>query len=367
MAVLGVSSISPCLPKIAGEFEITAKDASLVIAVFTLPGVLFMPFLGFLADRWGRKKVVIPSLLLFALAGTACAFIRDFNGLLQIRFIQGIGAAPLGMVNLTLIGDLYTGKSRIRVMGLNAAILSLGTALYPLLGGMIAVDGWRHAFLLSLLAVPAALFALFYLKSTGSQSPRKFDLYFWNLLKSLRNVKRIGLFFSINMVFILIYGLCLTVFPFYMRDVFRASPAMIGLCLTILSLGTVVSAWWLSRLAAVFSEKRLIYLSFVCYLAVCILFPFMPSLWMVIGLTVVMGFANGLSVPTIQGLLTESSPAEHRGAIMSFNGMFLRLGQTLGPFLMGLVYTSGGMTAAFLIGCLVCLFTIFVIRYTVKG
>jgi MFS transporter, ACDE family, multidrug resistance protein len=54
------------------------------------------PLLGVLSDRYGRKKILVPALLLFGLAGGACAFARNFDVLLVFRFFQGMGAAALG-------------------------------------------------------------------------------------------------------------------------------------------------------------------------------------------------------------------------------------------------------------------------------
>jgi len=135
MAVLGVSSISPAFTSVSQRFNISETSVGLLITVFTLPGVFLTPVFGVLADRWGRKKVLVPSLFLFAIAGGACAFAPNFNILLLFRFFQGIGAASLGSLNQTLIGDIYTGKERAAAMGYNASVLSIGTASYPVLGG----------------------------------------------------------------------------------------------------------------------------------------------------------------------------------------------------------------------------------------
>src|SRR3712207_7363843 len=70
------------------------------------------PLLGVLSDRYGRKKILVPALILFGLAGGACAFARSFELLLALRFFQGMGAAALGTLNVTVIGDIYEGRER---------------------------------------------------------------------------------------------------------------------------------------------------------------------------------------------------------------------------------------------------------------
>jgi MFS transporter, ACDE family, multidrug resistance protein len=102
MAVLGVSSITPTFPVIIEEFNISPQLIGMLITVFTLPGIVITPLLGILAVRFGRKRILIPSMLLFGMAGAACALARDYNLLLFLRFLQGIGAASRGSLNVDL-------------------------------------------------------------------------------------------------------------------------------------------------------------------------------------------------------------------------------------------------------------------------
>ena len=109
MAVLGVSSITPAFPTIIQELGVTSLGIGLLITVFTFPGGILTPVLGVFADRYGRKRVLVPSLFLFGIAGGACVLAQDFTILLILRFFKGVGAASLGALNVTIIGDLYDG------------------------------------------------------------------------------------------------------------------------------------------------------------------------------------------------------------------------------------------------------------------
>ncbi len=140
-AVLGVSSVTPVFPTMQKALGITPQATGLLVTVFTLPGVVAAPLLGILSDRVGRKRILVPSLLLFAAAGAAIPLAPSFTGMLALRFVQGLGAAALGSLNVTIIGDLYSGQRTTAAMGYNAGVLSLGTALYPSLGGGLAALG----------------------------------------------------------------------------------------------------------------------------------------------------------------------------------------------------------------------------------
>jgi ACDE family multidrug resistance protein len=131
MAVLGVSSVTPAFPRIRDALGVTSTEVGLLITIFTLPGIFLTPVLGVLSDRHGRKKILTPALLLFGVAGGACVFARNFELLVLLRFLQGMGAAALGTLNVTIIGDIYSGRERSAAMGYNSSVLSIGTASYP--------------------------------------------------------------------------------------------------------------------------------------------------------------------------------------------------------------------------------------------
>jgi MFS family permease len=94
-----------------------------------------------LSDHHGRRKIRVPALLLFGAAGGACVFARGFQHLLALRAFQGVGAAALGALNLTVIGDTYGVRERPSALGPNPRVLSVGTASYPAGGGALASFG----------------------------------------------------------------------------------------------------------------------------------------------------------------------------------------------------------------------------------
>ena len=264
-AVLGVSSITPAFPKIMHELGISGSQVGLLITFFTLPGVILAPFLGILADRFGRKRVLLPSLFLFAVAGTACTFARDFNLLLALRAFQGIGGAGLGSLNITIIGDMYSGRQQAEAMGLNASVLSIGTASYPTIGGALALLGWYYPFALSIVAVPIGILVLTSLKNPeleDSQGLREYLVGTWGHLKDIRII---GLFATGTLTFVILYGAYLTYFTLLLGESFGASPFIIGLIMSSMSLTTAAISSQLGRINKWLSLGSIIKVAFVIY------------------------------------------------------------------------------------------------------
>jgi ACDE family multidrug resistance protein len=350
MAVLGVASITPAFPKIEKVLNISEQQVGLLITVFTLPGVILTPVLGVLADRFGRKQILIPSLIFFGIAGTSCFFTRHFDLLLIFRLVQGIGAASLGSLNVTLIGDFFEGRNRTAAMGYNASILSIGTASYPAIGGALATIGWYFPFLLPSLAVPIALVALYSLKTPMPANNQNLKEYLVKAWKGIKDKRVIGIFIASLFTFIILYGAYLTFLPFLLDSDFSASPLIIGLFMSVMSLTTAVTSSQLGRLSGKFSQQILLKAAFVIYALALIIIPLTPHLLLMIIPLVFFGIAHGLNIPSLQTMLTNLAPVENRAAFMSLNGMVLRLGQTLGPLIMGFVFGLSGIAGVYYAG-----------------
>lgn len=106
---LGNNIASPALPAMASALNMTDASVGLVITAYTLPTVVMVPVVGVLADIYGRRPIVLPSLLLFGTAGTAISFANTFEMILVLRELQGVAAAGIPSLTVTLIGDIYVG------------------------------------------------------------------------------------------------------------------------------------------------------------------------------------------------------------------------------------------------------------------
>ncbi|MDZ8183395.1 MAG: MFS transporter [Nostoc sp. ChiSLP02] len=363
IAVIGVSSVTPAFPKLVKELNINPQNLGLLITFFTLPSLFLGPVIGILADRWGRKRIMVPALFLFGIAGTACALARDFNLLLLFRLLQGIGAAPLLSLSITLIGDLYIGDRRTEAMGYSASISSVGTSTYPIIGGALAAMGWYYPFMLPILAIPLGFLVLFGLKNPEPQGDRNLKDYLRNALKVLKNRQLFGLFLASAANFVFLYGAYVTYLPQLINDTFKAPSTIIGLLLSSVSISITIVSSQLGRLARRFRATNLISASYVLYGLAMLIIPFVPNLWLLLVPSIIFGIGLGIGFPTIQTLLADLAPREYLATIISVNGTFFGLGQTLGPLLMGYAFGFGGIHSVYHAATGFAVLIFFVFRY----
>lgn len=361
--ILGVSSITPAFPEIARAFDISADRVALLITVFTLPGIFLSPVFGVVADRVGRKAVVVPSLFLFGVAGFGCAFTTDFNTLLILRFFQGVGAASMGSLNATMIGDLFRGNDRFTAMGYNSAVLSFGATIYPAIGGALALLGWYFPFYLPIVAIPIGFLVWFKLDTIPVQAKTSMKSYFGNLYKLSKTPEVFSLLLASLVSFMLLYGPILSFIPFYMVDSFGSSTAIIGIVISCMAFTNGIASSSLGFLANRFEPYKILTFSYIIYALAFLLIP-VPNSAALLSLPVLLyGLGQGINIPNFLSQLTEAAAADTRAALLSLNGTVLRLGQTVGPSLMAIVFAYKGYEAVFYSAGLLALLMFFVLLF----
>ncbi len=336
--------------------EISVREVAMLVTAFTFPGIFLSPLFGILADRFGRKAVVVPSLFLFGGAGFACAFAPNFEFLIIMRLLQGTGASSLGALNATMISDLFKGNDRITAMGYNSGVLSMGATVYPAIGGGLALFGWHYPFLLPLLAIPVGFLVLFKLDIRQPLNGNSLKKYFSDLGVALRQPRLVSLFLASILSFILLYGPVLTYLPFLIESRFGGDSLVIGILISCVAITNGLSSGFLGKLALRFGERTLLKLSYLLYTLAFLMISNVAYLWLLAVPILIYGLGQGTNLPNILNQISREAPEQIRGAVLAINGMVLRTGQTLGPVIVGVIYTHFDFEGVYLISAGIAIF-----------
>lgn len=342
LAPLGVPLVSPALPVVRDAFGLTDAQASLLITSYFLVGIVLSPFIGALADRIGRRRVLVGSLLVFGLAGGIIALAPSYGVVLAIRVVQGTAAAGIFVSTVTIIGDAFEGVQRNAVLGVNNAVLSAGAAAYPLVGGVLAAIAWNAPFLAYLAALPVAVVAAVVLEETPSSRTVRGRAYLRGAVAALAGSRALVYYGAAFLTELLLFGTVFTALPFLLSESFGLTPVGIGLVVTAAELSSVVVSTQNGRLAGFLSNGQLVTAGFACY-GVGLLVAWLAETSLVVGAgVVVVGAGLGLSMPTVDAAISDLVTGEYRAGALSLRNSVTFLGRATGPVLFaGLAITTG--------------------------
>ena len=177
MAFLDGSVVNVALPAMQRSLQAGAAETQWLVNAYLLMLGAFVLIGGVLGDRFGRRRVFLTGVVLFALASLLCAVAPDARLLIAARALQGLAAALLTPASLALIGSVFAPEERGRAFGLWAGFGALAGALGPVVGGWLVDNAsWRAIFLLNLpLAAATVALALAAIPESRDPKPRRLD------------------------------------------------------------------------------------------------------------------------------------------------------------------------------------------------
>ncbi len=354
MTVCGILTntlLTANIPDILDEFNQPDSRAGFLVAVAPLPGIVLAPIMGVLADRYGRRRVLIPCLFIFGLMGFATALAPSFELLIAARFFQGVGASGLINIAVVILGDHWTGADRTKVIGQNSAVLTLCLALVPSISGAIAeATSWRVSLAFAGVGIPVGV-AVWHLLP---ESHVPFDRSLVDQLRGARQaidqpIVRVVIITGF-LLFVVIFGVFLTALPLHLEREFNLGPRDRGLVLSVPAIGATIVALNLGRLRARLGMRRVLVAAAALISLAALGVAIGPSLIIVIAASIVYGLGDGTCIPSLQDAATSAAPPEQRAAVMAAWVSAVRMGQTVGPLGAALIYGLYSTSVAMIVG-----------------
>jgi MFS transporter, ACDE family, multidrug resistance protein len=344
---LGNSMLIPVLPTIEKQLHITSFQTSLLITMYSVVAIIFIPIAGYMSDRIGRKKVIIPSLLLAAIGGLISGWAswkmnEPYAMMVVGRMLQGLGAAGAFPIVLPLVGDLFPDDSEASsCLGTIETANTFGKVLSPILGAMFASIVWFLPFFaFPLFCVISLAMMLFCVKSPSKQDhPLPFRQF-------LRNVKMIFqregrwlyAIFAIGGLLMLVLFAFLFFLSNRLED-YGIDGIKKGWVLAI-PLGALCAASFMTGKKIGENKtlmKWIIAAGGMLAGAAIIVIKFFPSLWWMVALFSLAGIGIGVMLPCLDALITEGIEKKERGTVTSFYSSLRFIGVAMGPPLAALL------------------------------
>jgi MFS family permease len=324
----------------------------LVLTITSLAIAVGAPFAGYLADRFGRRPVLLGGLALFAAAGTAGLVVQSLGGLLATRAALGLAVGAVMTSVTALLTDWTTGARRAAYLGYQQAAASLGGVVLLPVAGLLAGFSWRAPFWLYATAVPVAVLVLMAVRDAvpdgapearpGSGSIAGTDTGADDARRGLRVAGLYGLAVVATAVFFM----APTQLPFLLGDLV-AGPRVVGVAIAGSTLTGMVGALAFPALRRRLSSTAITLASLGALGAGWLIVGRADGVGLVLAGLLAGGFGVGLAVPNLTLRLGDLAPAGRRGRLLAglVTGIFL--GQFVSPIAAGPLVAATGLSGAF--------------------
>ncbi|MFP4979160.1 MFS transporter [Paenibacillus sp. CN-4] len=343
----GIGLIIPIMPEFMNSLGITGSIVGLLVAAFSLTQFLFSPLAGRLADKLGRKRMIVSGMIVFTLSEVLFGIANEPLMLFLARLLGGASAAMIMPAVMAYAADMTTQDERAAGMGYINAAITTGFVIGPGIGGYIAEFGIRVPFfsagaaglvaaVVTLLVLRESLPAKAASNETFAQEPKEQVGFLNQLMRSYRE----PYFISLIIVFVMSFGLANfeTVFGLFVDHKFGFTPKDIAFIITFGSIaGAVVQLTIFSWILKRFGEKRVI--------SVCLLFAgvfilmtlFVHKFWLICAVTFIVFLAIDILRPAI-GTQMSMLAKDEQGYVAGLNSAFTSLGNIAGPVISGYLF-----------------------------
>ncbi|WP_373552957.1 TCR/Tet family MFS transporter [Haliscomenobacter sp.] len=341
--VTGLGIIIPVMPKLIMELSgeslsSAARYGGWMIFAYASMQFIFSPILGGLSDQYGRRPVLLFSLLGFGIDYIVLGFAPTLGWLFVGRIIAGITGASFTTAG-AYIADVSPPEKRAQNFGLIGAAFGLGFIMGPVMGGFLGEYGARVPFFVSAgLTLINWLYGYFVLpESLLPENRRPFEWSRSNPINSLLNLRRypivLGLVFP--NVLIMIAGFATqSTWTFYCMDKFGWSEKMVGLSLGFVGVMAALVQGGLTRaIIPKLGNYRSISVGLILYCIGFVLYAMANQGWMMFAVTALASL-GGIAMPALQGVMSNQVPMNEQGELRGALTSVMSLTSVVGPLIM---------------------------------
>ncbi|MEV0433315.1 MFS transporter [Nocardia sp. NPDC050413] len=345
LTIMAPAVIAPSLPAMREVFaDVPGSDVlvRLVLTITSLAIGLSAPLAGIIADRAGRKPVLVGSLALYAVAGVAGYFVDSLGVLLVTRAVLGIAVGGVMTAVGATVTDWFEGPKRASFLGLQQAFAGIGGVVFLPLAGALAATGWRAPFWIYAASAAILPFAVLMLRET----PRHTTSGAHDRPRGRVSKPIIGIYLLAFLVTLAFY-MAPTQLPFLLTEL-GSGPAVVGAVVAATTLSSVVGALLFPTLRNRWSTGVLTAGSIGLLGTGWVLVGTTTTVAQVLAGLLVGGFGLGVAVPNLNLRLGDLTSPADRGRVLSglVTGIFL--GQFLSPLVLQPLIDVAGIGGAFL-------------------
>ncbi len=349
--LVGFGIVIPVLPFYAEgtTFNATPRTVGLLFASYSIMQLIFSPILGGLSDKYGRRPVLLISIIGTGIGFLVLGFAQSLSMLFVGRILDGITGGNISTAQ-AYIADITTKENRASGMGLIGAAFGVGFVFGPAIGGILSRWGIQVPFLFAAgLCFANAILLYFRLPETvTSQRPATNRAArgrgFGQLFQSLKQ-PRLAFVLTIYFLFVVSFSIMTTSFSLYTMFRFGYDAQHTGYLFAYVGIiAVIIQGGLIGRLVKRFGELPLIIVGALCFAISLFAVPFVGPAAGGLGALLVGGgvfsMGNSLATPALTSLASKSAGAEEQGTILGVTQSVASMARAIGPFLAAILIAS---------------------------
>ncbi|MBG3081764.1 Tet(H)/Tet(J) family tetracycline efflux MFS transporter [Proteus mirabilis] len=341
---IGIGLIMPVLPTLLNEFvseNSLATHYGVLLALYATMQVIFSPILGRLSDKYGRKPILLFSLLGAAFDYLLMAFSTTLWMLYIGRIIAGITGAT-GAVCASVMSDVTPTKNRTRYFGFLGGAFGVGLIIGPMLGGLLGEITTHTPFIFAAISHSILLIlALLFFYETQKRETRVTNTCTQISSNSITGFIKKSLYFWLVAYFIiqLIGQIPATIWVLFTQHRFDWNTTSVGMSLAVLGiLHIFFQAVVAGKLAQKWGEKNTIMISMSIDMMGCLLLAWIGQVWVILPALICLA-AGGMGQPALQGYLSKSVDNNAQGKLQGTLVSLTNITGIIGPLLFAFIYS----------------------------
>jgi multidrug resistance protein len=346
---LSLTILIPVIYLYGRQFGLNDFQTSLLFSAYSVAQFFATPVIGKLSDRFGRKPLLVISLLGTVVANLIAGTATTAWVLFFARFLDGITGGNASVVQ-AVISDVTTPENRARGFGFNAAAFGLGFVLGPVLSLLAQQVSLGAAFLVSgAIALIALIITIFFLPESlptkAVVTGNLFDLGLKNLITGPA-LPKVGILLIINFLI----GTTFTIFtyafqPYFIQVLHQTNKTLTLMFLTFGLLSVLMQTWGVSILTRKFSLVYILFLGLSIRSGSFLLMPIWANVVYFVGVSILFSLFNSLVQPMINALISLNAQPEDQGTALGLNASYLSISNAIGPVIAGmLIHQSNPVT-----------------------
>lgn len=350
LQMISYGMIFPLFARLIGDFGDGVAVLATSVMVYSLAGVIAAPFMGSLADRFGRRPVILSSFAVFAAAFTGYYLAATSLMFIVIRGLAGALTAGLGPATMGLVADIAPDDERARWIGVIGSGTAAGFIVGPVVGGLL-YDKWGYGppFIASIgLALLTLLIAFLVIPETYSSEQRLRETLYQkratrlapetgkaaSLTVSLpRPLLAFGTLLFVNLSMIFAWFFIDPQLPFYVFGELGWSTAQFGAVISCYGWATLVGSLALAQSSDRWGRKPVLIFGLILHATQYAGLLLTEVYWVIIAAFVIAGLGEALVNPAMSAAYLDITPEEHRSRAMGIKGAVGSLGSLLAPAL----------------------------------